>query len=152
VSDAPVLAFDDLTYTRSQVEALSAGLADTLSQRGVHAGQRVALMSSNRPEFVFAVQAIWQLAEDVHAIAAVLAMVRTGTPLASAVRNARVWGKRQSALERAVQRVAPAALPGLLLAVARLDALSKGLGRGNAWSELAGIGLALCGKPLFAST
>ena len=61
MSDAPVLAFDDLTYTRSQVEALSAGLADTLSQRGVHAGQRVALMSSNRPEFVFAVQAIWQL-------------------------------------------------------------------------------------------
>ena len=98
------------------------------------------------------IQAIWQLSEDVHAIAAVLAMVRTGTPLASAVRNVRVWGKRQSALERAVQRVAPAALPGLLLAVARLDALSKGLGRGNAWSELAGIGLALCGKPLFASS
>ena len=59
--DAPVLAFDDLTYTRSQVEALSAGLARTLAQRGVHAGQRVALMSSNRPEFIFAVHAIWQL-------------------------------------------------------------------------------------------
>ena len=97
------------------------------------------------------IQAIWQLSEDVHAIATVHAMVRTGTPLASAVRNARVWGKRQNALERAVQRVAPAALPGLLLALAQLDALSKGLGRGNAWSELAGIGLALCGKPLFAS-
>lgn len=61
MSDAPVLAFDGLTYTRSQVDALSAGLADTLAQRGVHAGQRVALMSSNRPEFVFAVRAIWQL-------------------------------------------------------------------------------------------
>ena len=61
MSDAPVLAFDDLTYTRSQVEALSAGLARTLAQRGVHAGQRVALMSSNRPEFIFAVHAIWQL-------------------------------------------------------------------------------------------
>lgn len=61
MSDVPVLAFDDLTYTRSQVDALSAGLARTLAHRGVQAGQRVALMSSNRPEFVFAVQAIWQL-------------------------------------------------------------------------------------------
>jgi DNA polymerase-3 subunit delta len=96
------------------------------------------------------IQAIWQLSEDVHAIAAVHAMVRTGTPLASAIRNARVWGKRQNALERAVQRVAPAALPPLLLALARLDALAKGLGRGDAWSELADAALALCGKPLFA--
>jgi long-chain acyl-CoA synthetase len=61
VSDLPVLAFDDLTYTRSQVDALSAGLAQTLAHRGVRAGQRVALMSSNRPEFVFAIQAIWHL-------------------------------------------------------------------------------------------
>ena len=36
------------------------------------------------------------------------AMVREGTPVASAMRNARVWGKRQNALERAVKRVAPA--------------------------------------------
>lgn len=61
MTDAPVLAFDDLTYTRSQVEALSAGLARTLAGRGVGPGQRVALMSSNRPEFVFAVRAIWRL-------------------------------------------------------------------------------------------
>lgn len=61
VSHTPVLAFDDLTYTRSQVDALSAGLARTLAGRGVRAGQRVALMSSNRPEFVFALLAVWQL-------------------------------------------------------------------------------------------
>lgn len=61
MTDAPVLAFDDLTYTRSQVDALSAGLAHTLACRGVRAGHRVAVMSSNRPEFVFTVQAIWQL-------------------------------------------------------------------------------------------
>ncbi len=61
MTDAPVLAFDDRTYTRSQVEALSAGLARTLAGRGVGPGHRVALMSSNRPEFVFAVRAVWQL-------------------------------------------------------------------------------------------
>ncbi|MCB0938139.1 MAG: acyl--CoA ligase [Mycobacterium sp.] len=61
MTDAPVLAFDDLTYTRSQLDALSAGLARILADRGVGRGHRVAVMSSNRPEFVFAVQAIWRL-------------------------------------------------------------------------------------------
>ena len=61
MSDVRVLAFEDRIYTRSQVDALSAGLADTLARRGVQAGQRVAVMSSNRPEFIFAVQAIWRL-------------------------------------------------------------------------------------------
>ncbi|MCV7348153.1 class I adenylate-forming enzyme family protein [Mycolicibacterium rhodesiae] len=61
MSDVRVLAFEDRIYTRSQVDALSAGLAGTLASRGVRGGQRVALMSSNRPEFIFAVQAIWRL-------------------------------------------------------------------------------------------
>jgi DNA polymerase-3 subunit delta len=91
--------------------------------------------------------AIWQLSEDVHALAAVATMVRGGTPVASAVRSARVWGRRQSALERAAQRVAPVLIPSLLTAIARLDALAKGIGRGNAWDELATTALALAGKP-----
>ena len=95
--------------------------------------------------------AIWQLVEDVHAIAAVQAMVREGSPVSSAIRNVRVWGKRQNALERAVGRIAPASVPSLLLALSNLDALSKGLGRGDAWDALTDIALTLCGKPLFAS-
>ncbi len=91
--------------------------------------------------------AIWQLSEDVHALATVATMVRGGTPVASAVRSARVWGRRQSALERAAQRVAPSLIPSLLTAIARLDALAKGIGRGNAWDELATTALALAGKP-----
>ena len=61
MTDATVLAFEDHTYTRSQLDAESAGLAGTLARRGVRAGDRVAVMSSNRPEFVVAVQAIWRL-------------------------------------------------------------------------------------------
>jgi len=95
------------------------------------------------------VPAIWQLAEDVHAIAAVHTQVRGGTPPASAIRNVRVWGKRQAALERAVSRVVPAAVTPLLLSLAKLDALSKGLGKGDAWDALADVALALCGKPQF---
>jgi len=60
-------------------------------------------------------------------------------------------GKRQNALERAVNRVAPASVPALLLALAKLDALSKGLGRGDAWDALTDVALTLCGKPLFAT-
>lgn len=97
------------------------------------------------------VPAIWQLVEDVHAIAAVHTMVREGAPVSSAIRNVRVWGKRQNALERAVNRVAPASIPALLLALAKLDALSKGLGRGDAWDSLTDVALAVCGKPLFVS-
>jgi DNA polymerase-3 subunit delta len=89
--------------------------------------------------------AIWQLGEDLHAIAVVAAAMRGGTPLSAAIRNARVWGKRQFALERAVKRVAATSIPSLLVAVARLDALAKGLGTGDAWDELATTALNLAG-------
>ena len=98
------------------------------------------------------IPAIWQLVEDVHAIAAVHTMVREGTPVSSAIRNVRVWGKRQGALERAVNRVAPASIPSILVALANLDALSKGLGRGDAWDALTDVALTVCGKPLVATT
>jgi DNA polymerase-3 subunit delta len=90
---------------------------------------------------------IWQLSEDAHAIAVVTAMMRQGTSAASAVRNARVWGKRQAALERAVKRVAPTTIAGLLVTLARLDALAKGIGTGDAWDELEAAALALAGAP-----
>lgn len=88
---------------------------------------------------------IWQLGEDVHALAAVAMMVRAGTPVATAIRNARVWGKRQAALERAVPRVSAVDIAALIATTARLDALAKGIGSGNVWDELATAGLALAG-------
>jgi DNA polymerase-3 subunit delta len=91
---------------------------------------------------------LWQLGEDLHALAAVHDAVAGGAPVATALRNARVWGKRQGAMERAAKRVRPGAVVPLLAALARLDALAKGLGRGDAWDELAAIGLSLAGKPV----
>ena len=116
------------------------------------APRTLRILSALQAEGDAPVPAIWQLVEDVHAIAAVHTLVRGGTPRAAAIRNVRVWGKRQQALERAVERVAPAAVPALLLALARLDALSKGLGRGDAWDSLAEVALALCGTRMFATT
>lgn len=60
-----VLAFDDQQYTLAELDALAAGLAGTLADRGVRCGDRVALMSSNRPEFVIALRAIWRLGAAV---------------------------------------------------------------------------------------
>ncbi|HEX9177983.1 MAG TPA: AMP-binding protein, partial [Mycobacterium sp.] len=59
------LAFGERHYSHAEIEALTDGLAATLRGRGVRSGQRVALMSSNRPEFVVAVRAIWRLGATV---------------------------------------------------------------------------------------
>jgi DNA polymerase-3 subunit delta len=90
---------------------------------------------------------LWQLGEDIHALAAVQEAIAAGTPVANAMRNARVWGKRQAAMERAARRVRPATVGPLLSALARLDALAKGIGRGNPWDELRSVTMLLIGVP-----
>lgn len=92
--------------------------------------------------------AIWQLSEDVHALASIHAQVRGGMSVPSAVKGARVWGKRQQAMERAAHRVPAGLIAPLIQALARVDGLAKGIGRGDAWDELATAALALAGKPV----
>ena len=55
------LAFEEREYTLPQLDALANGMAAALEQRGVRPGDRIALMSSNRPEFVVALWAVWRL-------------------------------------------------------------------------------------------
>ncbi|HEY3533908.1 MAG TPA: DNA polymerase III subunit delta [Casimicrobiaceae bacterium] len=90
----------------------------------------------------------WQLAEDLHALSTVHDAVARGTSVSTAVRTARVWGKRLPALERAVRRVGEVEVSPLLAAAAKLDALAKGIGRGDPWDLVVDIGLAVCGKRL----
>lgn len=91
---------------------------------------------------------VWQLAEDVHAIAAVHQAMRAGSSAASAIRGARVWGKRQAAMEAAVKRLAARDVLALLTMLAPLDGLAKGLGRDDPWDALVRAALAMCGRPL----
>jgi DNA polymerase-3 subunit delta len=93
---------------------------------------------------------LWQLGEDLHALAGVLEATSSGVPISAALRSVRVWGKRQAALERAARRVEPEALSGLLGQLATLDALAKGIGRGNAWDELRSLALRLCKESVAA--
>jgi DNA polymerase-3 subunit delta len=64
---------------------------------------------------------LWQLGEDLHTLAMVLAASRDGTPIATAVRQSRAWGKRQAAMERAARRVDALALCGRPLERAALS-------------------------------
>ncbi len=59
------LVFEERNYSLTQLDALADGLAASLKARGVTAGDRVALMTSNRPEFVVALHAVWRLAAAV---------------------------------------------------------------------------------------
>ncbi|MEB3979838.1 class I adenylate-forming enzyme family protein [Mycobacterium sp. 663a-19] len=61
MTEPPALVFEERRFTLPQLDALAAGLARTLDRINVAAGERVALMASNRPEFVAALLAIWRL-------------------------------------------------------------------------------------------
>ena len=89
----------------------------------------------------------WQLGEDLHALAAVHEMIAHGQSLSSAMRTVRVWGKREPALERAARRLDASRTLSLLASLAKLDALAKGIGRGDPWDALVAIAVALCEEP-----
>ncbi len=55
------LVFEERRLSLPQLDALADGLAATLTKTGVIAGERVAVMASNRPEFIAALLAIWRL-------------------------------------------------------------------------------------------
>jgi len=78
----------------------------------------------------------WQLSEDVHALGSVFMARREGIPMVQALRNARVWGKRQKAMEAASQSIDPRRIAPLLKQCATLDAQSKGQAPGDAWLTL----------------
>ena len=81
----------------------------------------------------------WQLAEDVHALGSIFMAKREGVPMMQALRNARVWGKRQKAMEVGIERIDSRRIATLLKNCATLDAQSKGQAAGDAWLTLAGL-------------
>jgi len=115
------------------------------------AARALRILAALRQEGVALTLIVWQLSEDVHALASVHQAMRAGMAAASAIRNARVWGKRQAAMESAVARIAPRDVPSLLAMLAPLDALAKGLGADDPWDVLTGAALAICGHPLTLS-
>lgn len=62
MTEPAAVVFEERRLRLPELDALADGWAATLAANGVTAGQRVAVMASNRPEFVAAVLGIWRLA------------------------------------------------------------------------------------------
>ena len=99
------------------------------------------ILDGLRAEGEATVLILWALAEDIRALAKVSrAMQRSGN-LASALRDARVWGARQKLVERAVRRFSPAITERALRQAANVDKVIKGLRQGDIWDELLQLGM-----------
>ncbi|MCA2244579.1 acyl--CoA ligase [Mycobacterium sp. WUMAC-067] len=62
MTEPAALVFEERRFSAPELHALADGWAAALVKDGVTAGQRVAVMASNRPEFLAVVLAIWRLA------------------------------------------------------------------------------------------
>jgi DNA polymerase-3 subunit delta len=87
--------------------------------------------------------ALWVVSDTLRSLLRLKHETSAGRPFAVAAREARIWGARLGASERALSRVSPGTLATLLSRCAQLDRLAKGLppGRGDSdpWLELTDI-------------
>lgn len=99
------------------------------------------ILDGLRAEGTATVLILWALAEDIRTLSKVLRAMQHGGNLASAMRDARVWGVRQKLVERAVRRFNPAIAERALRQAAHVDKVVKGLRRGDVWDELLQLGV-----------
>ena len=65
----------------------------------------------------------------------------SGMPYAQLMKEAKVWGDRQRIMENAAKKVRLKLLAQALLHAAKIDRISKGVAKGNAWDEIEQLGL-----------
>jgi DNA polymerase III subunit delta len=87
------------------------------------------MLDGLRAEGESAVGVHWQLTDDLRALKRVRDAMADGRPLPLAMQEARVWGPRQRAIERAVTQVSDRALVRLIAAASVCDGVAKGLRR-----------------------
>lgn len=86
---------------------------------------------------------LWAMGEEIRALLTIKSGLARGQSLDGLLRDARVWGARQSLVKRAVQRLSGATLTAALRHAARIDRLVKGVGEGDAWEEFLRLGMRL---------
>ena len=99
------------------------------------------ILDGLRAEGTATVLILWSLSEDIRTLGRVLRAMQQGGNMATALRDARVWGVRQKLLERAVQRFNLSLAERALRQAAHLDKVIKGLRAGDAWDELLQLGI-----------
>ncbi len=87
------------------------------------------MLEGLRAEGESAVGVHWQLADDLRAVKRVREALAAGRPMPVALGEARVWGARQRAIERAVPLVSDRAVVRLVAAASLCDGIAKGLRR-----------------------
>lgn len=105
------------------------------------AARYARILGGLRAEGAATVLVLWALAEDIRALNKILRALQRGGNLASALREANVWGARQKLAERAVRRFSPAFAERALRQAAHADKVAKGLRPGDAWDELLQLGM-----------
>ena len=87
---------------------------------------------------------LWAMTEEVRALAQVRVGMAGGQPVDLLLKDARVWGPRQSLFKRALQRISSKQANLALRHAARIDAMIKGAaGAGDVWNEFLRLGLSV---------
>jgi DNA polymerase III subunit delta len=89
---------------------------------------------------------LWAMSEEIRALTLIRIGLDTGKPLDMLLKEAKIWGPRQAAIKKALQRQSTAELEAALRHAGKIDRLIKGIGQGNLWEELLRLGLSLCAK------
>lgn len=89
---------------------------------------------------------LWAMTEEVRALAQVKNGVAQGRPVDVLLKEARIWGPRQSPFRSALQRIDAAQANAALAAAARIDRLVKGIGDGDIWDEFLRLGMRLSAR------
>jgi DNA polymerase-3 subunit delta len=84
---------------------------------------------------------LWAMTEEVRALARIKTGLRDGQPLDGLLKDANVWGPRQSLIKRALQRIDARRANAALAHAAQIDRIIKGLGTGDVWNEFLRLGL-----------
>ena len=86
---------------------------------------------------------LWAMTEEVRALAQVRTGLKAGKPLDAMLKEARIWGSRQSLFKRALQRIDDVTANAALAHSANIDRMIKGIGAGDVWNEFLRLGLSL---------
>jgi DNA polymerase-3 subunit delta len=88
---------------------------------------------------------LWALANELRSALMLKYLLERGTPVANALREARVFGPRRAAIERAARRWSAAVLEHALVRAATIDRMIKGIAIGQPWDALRELGLYVMG-------
>ena len=85
---------------------------------------------------------LWAMTEEIRALAQVKVGQSEGLPVDVLLKDARVWGARQSLFKRALQRIDRRQALASLAHASRIDRMIKGAaGGGDVWTEFLRLGL-----------